>query len=411
MLYNGYGKVIADTNGFFDVTYPKHPNLYDGAWFVGSIDNGTLNTARTSCFSTDYIDISGGKYVYVQTASSFNANPDKTAVCTIGCFSCAFYDGNKKYISGSAKTNTDTKEPLAVPSGAVHFRASWQVWGFNGTTAPDTSGYMITVADDNTANTLPWEDYRTTEYKSAYLKHENLTYTDAPLHRGKKWLLFGDSLTDNYGGHDWLESTSSVGGDGWKNTTSAVPWTGYFWASKIAREFGLVLDNRARGGSNIYSGGSGNYTSVSGIVMLDAYLAEIEAGTTEQADYITVAFGTNTFKAQMGTNEDTSATTTSVYGATKYFIEKIREKVPNAVLGFVLSPRQDWGANDPSNTRDLDGARTAIKAVCDDYGVPYIDMSTKSGITVDMLPDGIHVSSKQANNLYYHAMRRFMMGL
>lgn len=205
-----------------------------------------------------------------------------------------------------------------------------------------------------------------------------------------KWVLFGDSLTDSYGGHDKASE---------------------YFASKIANEFNMNLDNRAKSGSNIYAGGSGNYVSVSGIVMLDEYLAEIEAGTTPQADYITVAFGTNTFSAQMGSNKDTSATNTSVYGATKYFIEKIREKVPNAVLGFVLSPRQDWGSNDAQGLRDLNGAREAIKTVCDEYGVPYIDMSTQSGITVDMLPDGIHIKNEQSQKLYYHAMRRFMMGL
>lgn len=207
---------------------------------------------------------------------------------------------------------------------------------------------------------------------------------------GSRWVLFGDSLTDNYGGHDKSSN---------------------YFAAKIANEFNMNFDNRAKSGSNIYAGGSGNYTAVSGIVMLDAYLAEIEAGTTEQADYITVAFGTNTFKDQLGTHDDTSATNTSVYGATKYFIEKIREKVPNAVMGFVLSPRQDWGSFDAQGARDLNGAREAIKTVCDDYGVPYIDMSTQSGITVDMLPDGIHISNDQSQKLYYHAMRRFMMGL
>lgn len=205
-----------------------------------------------------------------------------------------------------------------------------------------------------------------------------------------RWVLFGDSLTDSYGGHDKSSQ---------------------YFAAKIANEFNIDFDNRAKSGSNIYAGGYGNYTAVSGIIQLNNYLAEIEAGTTEQADYITVAFGTNSFADQMGTNADTSATTTSVYGATKYFIEQIRAKVPNAVLGFVLSPRQDWGTNDPKNQRDLNGARAAIKQVCEDYGVPYIDMSMESGITVDMLPDGIHISSEQSQKLYYHAIRRFMMGL
>lgn len=410
MLYTGYGKAIADANGFFDVTYPKHPNRYNGAWFTGSIDNGVLNTGRYTCFSTDFIDITGGAYVYVQVAGSFVVNPEKTAAASIGWFSCAFYDGDKKYISGSAKTNTDTKEPLPVPTGAVYFRASWQVWGFNGTTAPDTSGYMIAVADDNTAAVLPWEDYRTTEYKSAILKHENQTYTDAPAHKGKTWLLFGDSLTDNYGGHDWQESSSNVGGDGWKDSAAAVPWTGYFWASKIAREFGLVLDNRAKGGSNINTGSNGNYTNLCGINILDAFLAEIDAGAAAP-DYITVHFGSNAYTAQLGTVDDTAETTGTVCGAVKYFIERLRAKCPNSVIGFVLPPQSDWGSN--STSKSVAQGREAIKSVLDldAYAVPYVDLWKTSGITVDMLPDGIHVSSKQANNLYYHAMRRFMIGL
>lgn len=207
---------------------------------------------------------------------------------------------------------------------------------------------------------------------------------------GASWVLFGDSLTDNYGGHDL---------------------TGDYFATKIAREFNMSFDNRAKSGSNIYRGGLGNYTSVSGMIKLDEFVAEIEAGTTEQPDYITIAFGTNSFTAQLGTNKDTSATDTSVYGATKRFIEVLREKCPKSVFGFVLSPKQNWGTSDPNNLRAVDAARTAIKTVCEEYGVPYIDMSTQSGITAAMLPDGIHISNDQSQNLYYHAMRRFMIGL
>lgn len=207
---------------------------------------------------------------------------------------------------------------------------------------------------------------------------------------GASWVLFGDSLTDNYGGHDL---------------------TGNYFATKIAREFNMSIDNRAKSGSNIYRGGSGNYTSVSGMVKLDEFVSEIEAETTVQPDYITIAFGTNSFTAQLGTNEDTSETDTSVYGATKRFIEVLRETCPKSVFGFVLSPKQNWGSSDPNNLRAVDSARNAIKTVCEEYAVPYIDMSTQSGITAAMLPDGIHISNDQSQNLYYHAMRRFMIGL
>ena len=211
----------------------------------------------------------------------------------------------------------------------------------------------------------------------------------SPLNNAK-WTLFGDSLTDTYGGHDLLSN---------------------YFASKIAKEFGMELDNRAKSGSNIYRGGSGNYVNVSGMIKLDEFVSELEAGTIEQPDYITIAFGTNSFTTELGSNEDTSETDTTVYGATKRFIETLREKCPNSVFGFALSPKQNWGTNDAQNKRAVDAARTAIKTVCEEYGVPYIDMSIQSGITVDMLPDGIHISNTQSQNLYYHAMRRFMIGL
>lgn len=211
----------------------------------------------------------------------------------------------------------------------------------------------------------------------------NLQVGAVPL-AGATWTLFGDSITELYAG-------TGTGGDD--------------FASRIANEFGMKLDNRGKSGSNIYAGGSGNYTDVSGIVMLDAFLAEIDAGTIAQPGYITVAFGTNTFTNDIGTNDDTSEThTASTYGATKYFIEKLREKCPHSSFGFILPPRHNW-------SRDVDGGRAAIKAVCDDYGVPYVDMSQVSGITGDMLPDGVHTSDYRTKNLYYHALRGFMIRL
>ena len=206
-----------------------------------------------------------------------------------------------------------------------------------------------------------------------------------------KWVLFGDSLTDNYGGHDTTED---------------------YFASKIAREFNIDFDNRAKSGSNIYAGGSGNYTSVSGIIMLDTFLEEIDTGTTDIPDYITVAFGTNSFKAQLGTNADTSATNTSVYGATKYFIEKLREKCPNARLAFILSPKQNWGVNDPQGSRDIDGAREAIRTVCKECCVKYKDLSKVLDLTNPVYSgDGIHPNKIPGQVVHYHEMRELMMTL
>ena len=221
-----------------------------------------------------------------------------------------------------------------------------------------------------------------------------LNFSACPL-AGKKWTLFGDSLTSNYGGKD-LSSN--------------------YFASKIAREFGMELDNRAQSGTNINTGANGNYTNINGCAMLDELILEVEQGTTTPPDYITVAFGSNGYVSQIGTINDTSADKDTTCGAVKYFIEKCTEKFPNAFLGFVLPPLGSWSAEDgqefPNPNKDIDAARDAIRSILDlpEYGgIPYIDMSKKSGITLDMLPDKIHISSEQANSRYYRAIRGFLV--
>lgn len=228
-----------------------------------------------------------------------------------------------------------------------------------------------------------------------------------PPHIDKKWTLFGDSLTDECGGKDWniYKGTDRYAeGD-------ARSWDGYKFASRIGRELRLTIDNRAHSGSNIYYSEGGTYSEVNGITVLNTFIAEIEAGTIECPDYITVAFGTNTYAPNIGTAEDTSETTTTVYGAMKYFIEKLRYLQetynPQMVFGFVLPPQGNLSG------RDGAGGREAMKAILDtdEYTAPYVDMWKESGITVDMLPDSVHIFDERSNNLYYHAMRRFMLGL
>ena len=229
-----------------------------------------------------------------------------------------------------------------------------------------------------------------------------------PPYVGKRWTLFGDSLTDECGGKDWniYDGTHYPEGD-------ARNWVGYKFASRIGRELRLTIDNRAHSGSNIYYSEGSAYSDVNGITILNTLIAEIEAGTTECPDYITVAFGSNTSTGAIGTDADTYETYTTTYGATKYFVEKLRYLQetynPQLVFGFVLPPQTVWSGS----TERASKGREAIKAVLDseEYSTPYVDMWTESGITHSMLPDGVHISDERTNNLYYHAMRRFMMGL
>lgn len=213
-------------------------------------------------------------------------------------------------------------------------------------------------------------------------------FSESPL-IGSSWILFGDSLTHQYCGQNYNDD---------------LP------AAKIAREFNISFDNRAYSGTHICTGGSVDDSTHNGVAMLDALISEIEEGTTTAPDYITIAYGSNGSSTNTGTTESTSENTDTTIGAMKYFIEKIREKMPETVFGFILPPKSTWNGN---YGRDVAATRNAMLEclALEDYHVPYCDMWTESGITLAMLPDGIHIKTAQSQNLYYHALRRFMMGL
>ena len=220
-------------------------------------------------------------------------------------------------------------------------------------------------------------------------RHAAMLSPACPL-TGATLTVFGDSISDNYGGHDLVSN--------------------YFLA-RICREFGMRLDNRAKSGSNMCIS-TDVFASVSGVYMLDEMLAEIEAGTILAPGYVLIEFGANCYDTYVGSENDTSETLTkSYYGAFKYFVEKLRSKCPETVFGFILPHDVNWGTNSTSKAAGVPLCREALRTLCAEHRVPHIDMYTESGITADMLPDGVHISSAQAQNLYYHAIRRFVMGL
>ena len=415
-LFNIYGKPVVSgsgvADGFFDIESATGRNIYNPVGYTEGYklgDSGAYLLPLAGCTTTDFFDIHEyvGKYLYSEIGEVSAWNFEKT-VSTYPYYGyLRFYDADQKPIDKNYYNGTSYKTancaPVLIPSDAHYVRITVGH-------SVDIHKLMIAIADDNSDAFIPWESYEDSMdgVKGGFLKQENFRLTDLPETYGKTWVLFGDSLTDVFGGKDWNISAWEYGEYGTVGNEENTPWTDYFFASKTARQLGLRIDNRAKAGSNINTATNGNYTTVNGVAKLNEFLAEIEAGTTEQPGYITVAFGTNAYTSQNGTVEDTSENTATTSGATRYFIEKIREKCPKSVFGFILPPVGTWGEN---ASKDIDAGRAAIKAVCDAEGVPYIDMSKESGITVDMLPDGIHVSSHQANNLYYHALRRFMMGL
>ena len=213
-------------------------------------------------------------------------------------------------------------------------------------------------------------------------------FTSNPL-MGADVVVFGDSLLDQYGGRSY---------DG------SLP------LSKIAKEFFLDLDNRAKSGTHICTGGSVDDSTHNGVYMLDTLISEVEGNTREAPDYILFEYGSNGGTSVIGNIDDTSANTGTTVGAMKYCIEKCREKLPNTCIGFILPPQSTWNGNYGRNVSATREIMLQVLAL-DGYSVPYCDMWKESGIIKSMLPDNIHISTAQSQNLYYHALRRFLMTL
>lgn len=421
-FYDRKGNIIANSSTGGDSVLTRkcisNPNLVDPSKVESGLlnEDGTINEAFVGSNGgvSDFIPVVSGKRMFCGYVLEYLRNPWFEATkWGEYCYRYLFFAEDKTTVVGKGGVTfaLNTKTGVAVPDGAAYVRVSWYVGqGYYLSPMEYPEKCFVHLADDFETAPMYWHQ---DNIEKTYIPADMVGYTYLPPYVGKKWVLFGDSLTDAYAGRGWDAVSRTTGGPGWTHDNLQSPWTGYPWGSHIARELGLTIDNRAKSGSNIYYGEGYNYADVNGCNMLDAYIAEIEAGTTECADYITIGFGSNTRTQDIGTNADTSETRTSVYGAMKYFIERLRylqrNYNQNMVFGFVLPPQSSWGEGD---TRITSG-RTAMLEVLnsDEYAVPCCDMWKESGICLDQMTDGIHVTSAESNNLYYHAMRRFMMGL
>lgn len=168
--------------------------------------------------------------------------------------------------------------------------------------------------------------------------------------RGKKLVTCGDSFTE---GDFWNYVTT----DGVKDKLSAEifdsEWNCYmtypYW---IARRNGMVLVNMAKCGSMI---------GVNEERDCEYFVAEKLYKVPSDADYILFKFGINdSWNMDKGEIADTVATT--FCGAWNITLKNLTQNCPDAKIGVIVSnycKSRDWGE--------------AVMAICDKYGVPYLD--------------------------------------
>lgn len=400
MGYYKYGGIYVDdgTNQKAKTHNPYNklnPTELEVGWVnttVGGADN--LSTANTGTRTTKAIPCTQGQVVTMGYIHSYDHNPFFIATSVkFWCLAYAFFNSSGKVIAG-ASSRPSVVDGVVAPANTSYVRVTYVIDGYDDPTKTPEKFFVYVGAAKVENPTYYFPN------GVEYLDTDDSMILD---HWGETWTMFGDSLTDSYGGHGWDASESPVGGDGWHDTEERVSWKGRFWASTIARKHGFIMDNRAHSGSNIYNSRTSSASYVAGVTVIDEYAEEIANGTIKEPSLITVGFGANTVQDEIGNEADEpSNTTKSMYAGAKYFIEKLKATCPHARIVYILHPLQ-------TGWRDTDGkAREAMRKLFESYNVEYVDMSKASGITTDMLPDGLHVSSKEANAQYGRYLERYL---
>lgn len=218
-----------------------------------------------------------------------------------------------------------------------------------------------------------------------------------------KWLALGDSITEGY---------YSIAGENSEDTEShkSIDECYCAWIAKMKK---FNLDNRGVGGSGWIKRGTEAAPKLNAREQIDAtnedgsYVLDFT-----QYDVCTIMWGVNDWKGSqnLGAFEDGSnPEVESVYGNMRYVIETILNRNPKIKL-FIITPvncRQDtsarpssadinWGIGFAFGGQTLEEYYTAIKTVCEYYGVEMIDMLHNSIINrinaETLLPDKVHPS-------------------
>lgn len=152
-------------------------NIFDIAWIVPKTEitptDGKEKANEKLC-STDYIPVNGGKSYY---ASYYDVNNFKFAGGY--CINYAFYDADKKYISGAT---SDMAKPIKAPEYASYIR------------------YTIKLESTSERSMLYLTFMQTEKAPEKFIKSEKVTVlAETELFKDKKIFIVGDNQVQNAG--------------------------------------------------------------------------------------------------------------------------------------------------------------------------------------------------------------------
>ena len=250
--------------------------------------------------------------------------------------------------------------------------------------APENCAYLIFNPDTRA-------DYLCVRLKS-YLKER----------RQVRWLALGDSITDG--------TTSRYTNEQQSETVTETNAT-YSYAYTVARLNNVLYDNKGLGGMGYLCNSTNSTYPYNARTLIDHITTpgDVLYVDLTQVDVVTIALGINDYKSnyELGEVTDDISLGTTVCSNLKYLLSKIIEVNPYVKI-IVITPMNARGygytLGDESTNYAMNFANTkgktlkdfmeTIIAVCENYGIQYINQTTQSVVNrfniVDALPDGVH---------------------
>ena len=315
----------------------------------------------------------------------------------------AFYDNNHNYVSGTYLNGNGyvaAGTPIPVPSGATYVRFWWlYLGGGMGTTlnaavvntgtvlqstyTPYGSGGSGSTTTTTTPSAAPTDTSHWAVFTTTSAPTTPTTVTGPWA--GKKMFILSDSIV-------W-ENPSIAGVVA--ATIGAVPSSQGATAPGIDAFPGRAFDGFANGQSS-----TGAYLPLSAAVVADVDLMVIALGTNQDSS------------AGLGSVTDSPSLSGTMSAQMRAMLEAIMGFKPGMRI-VVVGPYQTNRYNVPAGTDGLLGTadaalsmanaqsiavlkniNTAMKAVCQLYAIPYVDMYDESGVNFTTsalwLKDGLH---------------------
>ena len=384
----------------------NHTNLFNKDTVTkGAIlaENGIFEPLFSTWDASDYIPVKPGMVLY------FSSNEQPIGVVSTG----AYYDANKKYLSGVNNEPT----VLTVPDGAYYLRFSKN----NGL--------------GDTLNTLKIEQHRITKftpYGELYItvNESALPSSILPKWKGLKILTLGDSITAMGGVNGWTYWIKqylladkvvnvSVAGSTWQDKVANQTYDGNPQPSTD----GNVMGNQVQKVLNAKANGDVDYQYFDVITF--------SFGTNDSVDFSvqTKESVENQFISNYSQNQYTvvpleNVNRQTLAGAMRYGFEKLHEAYPNAVI-FMCTPTQECYETfdsiyqkgdfinfiaDRLGAETIDTRRCGIRNIYESQTIIDYDHPEQSGVApiqTDLL-DGIHTNENGAKKIAKYNAREIM---